>query len=116
MNRNIATFDSQSFCEETDPASLLSGRGRFGDGMSEESFRNSVKNDTDLLAVFVMCRVPAVYLSWPNRACLRCFSFNGINSLRIFKVAFSSIPTAPTKRFCFQSVRSLPSRQLEHRC
>jgi hypothetical protein len=27
-----------------------------------------------------------------------------------------SIPTAPTKGFCFQSVRSLPSRQLEQRC
>ncbi|MFY9936709.1 MAG: hypothetical protein WAK33_07560, partial [Silvibacterium sp.] len=26
-----------------------------------------------------------------------------------------SIPTAPTKSFCFQSLRSLPSRQLEHR-
>jgi hypothetical protein len=42
-------------------------------------------------------RVPGVYLSWANRVFLAFFPFNGINNLRVFNVAFSSIPTAPTK-------------------
>ena len=42
-------------------------------------------------------RVPAVYLTWANSVFLAFFSFNGINNLRVFNVAFSSIPTAPTK-------------------
>ena len=41
-------------------------------------------------------RVPAVYLSWANSVFLTFFSFNRINNLRAFNVAFSSIPTAPT--------------------
>jgi hypothetical protein len=32
-----------------------------------------------------------------NRVFLAFFPFNGINNLRVFNVAFSSIPTAPTK-------------------
>jgi len=41
-------------------------------------------------------RVPGVYLSWAHQAFLTFFAFNGINNLRTFNVAFSSIPTAPT--------------------
>ena len=41
-------------------------------------------------------RVPGVYLTWANSVLLPFFAFNGINNLRIFNVAFSSIPTAPT--------------------
>lgn len=41
-------------------------------------------------------RVPSVYLTWANPVFLAFFSFNGTNNLRIFNVAFSSIPTAPT--------------------
>ena len=44
-------------------------------------------------------RVPAVYLTWVNPAFLAFFSFNRISNLRAFNVAFSSIPTAPTKAF-----------------
>ena len=44
-------------------------------------------------------RVPGVYLSWANPVFLAFFSFNGINNIRVFTVAFSSIPTAPTKIF-----------------
>ena len=58
-----------------------------------------------------MTRVPAVYLGWANMRFLAFFAFNGINNLRIFSAAFSSIPTAPTKVFCFQSIRS--SRTVE---
>ena len=44
-----------------------------------------------------MCvRVPGVYLTWANLMFLAFFAFNGINNLRVFNVAFSSIPTAPT--------------------
>ncbi len=43
-----------------------------------------------------LLRVPAVYLSWANRVFLAFFSFNRMNNLRAFNVAFSSIPTAPT--------------------
>jgi hypothetical protein len=35
-----------------------------------------------------------VYLTWANPVFLAFFSFNGINNLRIFSVAFGSIPTA----------------------
>jgi hypothetical protein len=42
-------------------------------------------------------RVPGVYLSWANPVFLAFSSFNGISNLRVFNVAFSSIPTAPTK-------------------
>jgi len=41
-------------------------------------------------------RVPAVYLGWVNMGFLAFLAFNRINNLRIFSVAFSSIPTAPT--------------------
>jgi len=41
-------------------------------------------------------RVPAVYLTWANSMFLAFFSFEGISNLRIFSVAFSPIPTAPT--------------------
>jgi len=41
-------------------------------------------------------RVPGVYLTWVNSVFLSFFSFNGINNLRVFNIAFSSIPTAPT--------------------
>ncbi len=44
-------------------------------------------------------RVPGVYLTWANPVFLAFFSFNRINNLRVFSVAFSSIPTAPTT-FC----------------
>jgi len=44
-------------------------------------------------------RVPGVYLTWANSVFLAFFAFNGINNLRIFNVAFSSIPTAPTNNF-----------------
>ena len=39
-------------------------------------------------------RVPVVYPSWANWVFLAFFAFNGINNLRPFNVAFSSIPTA----------------------
>src|SRR5579872_3816667 len=42
-------------------------------------------------------RVPAVYLGWANSVFLAFFAFNRINNLRISSVAFSPIPTAPTK-------------------
>jgi hypothetical protein len=42
-------------------------------------------------------RVPAVYPGWANPVFLAFFAFNRINNLRAFNVAFSSIPTAPTK-------------------
>ncbi len=41
-------------------------------------------------------RVPGVYLGWANPVFLAFFSFNRINNLRVFSVAFSPIPTAPT--------------------
>ncbi len=41
-------------------------------------------------------RVPGVYLSWASLMFLAFFAFNGINNLRVFNVAFSSIPTVPT--------------------
>lgn len=41
-------------------------------------------------------RVPGVYLSWAYQAFLTFFAFNRINNLRVFIVAFSPIPTAPT--------------------
>jgi hypothetical protein len=41
-------------------------------------------------------RVPRVYLAWANPVFLAFFPFNRINNLRIFSVAFSPIPTAPT--------------------
>ena len=36
-----------------------------------------------------------MYLPWANQVFLAFFAFNGINNLRVFSVAFSSIPTAP---------------------
>ncbi len=41
-------------------------------------------------------RVPAVYLTWANPMFLAFFAFSRINNLRVFNVAFSPIPTAPT--------------------
>jgi len=41
-------------------------------------------------------RVPGVYLSWAYQVFLTFFAFSRINNLRVFSVAFSSIPTAPT--------------------
>jgi hypothetical protein len=49
-----------------------------------------------------MRRVPGVYLGWANSMFLPFFAFNEINNLRAFNVAFSSIPTAPTKPLDFQ--------------
>jgi hypothetical protein len=46
-------------------------------------------------------RVPAMYFTWVNSVFLSFFSFNGISNLRVFNVAFSSIPTAPTKPVLF---------------
>jgi hypothetical protein len=43
-----------------------------------------------------MPRVPRLYLTWANQVFLAFFAFNGINNLRAFNIAFSSIPTAPT--------------------
>lgn len=37
-----------------------------------------------------------MYLAWANPGFLAFFAFNRINNLRIFSVAFSPIPTAPT--------------------
>jgi hypothetical protein len=37
-----------------------------------------------------------VYLTWADSQFLAFIAFNGINNLRAFNVAFSSIPTAPT--------------------
>jgi len=53
----------------------------------------------EILRVMIcgMCvRVPGVYLTWAHMMFLAFFAFNGINNLRVFNVAFSSIPTAPT--------------------
>ena len=47
-------------------------------------------------------RVPRVYLGWANPVFLAFFAFNRINNLRIFSVALSPIPTAPTS-FLFHS-------------
>jgi len=52
-------------------------------------------------------RVPGVYLTWVNSVFLSFFPLNGISNLRAFNVAFSSIPTAPTKQ---------PSPLLHHGC
>jgi hypothetical protein len=61
-------------------------------------------------------RVPAVYLTWANSLFLAFFAFNGISNLRAFNVAFSSIPTAPTKSwtmplFVPQRVRHSPKQR-----
>jgi hypothetical protein len=42
-----------------------------------------------------------VYLTWANSVFLAFFPFNRINNLRIFNIAFSSIPTAPTNLIPF---------------
>ncbi len=42
-------------------------------------------------------RVPRVYLGWANPVFLAFFPVNRISNFRAFNVAFSSIPTAPTK-------------------
>ena len=52
-----------------------------------------------------------MYLTWANSLFLAFFAFNGINNLRVFNVAFSSIPTAPTK--VFHSKRYCRPRNLE---
>jgi hypothetical protein len=49
----------------------------------------------------ISVRVPGVYLGWANPVFLAFFAFNRINNLRIFSVAFSPIPTAPTKASVF---------------
>jgi hypothetical protein len=48
-------------------------------------------------------RVPGVYLTWANPVFLAFFAFNGINNLRAFNIAFSSIPTAPTRTISAKS-------------
>jgi hypothetical protein len=42
--------------------------------------------------------VPPVYLTSANPVFLAFFSFNRISNLRVFNVAFSSIPTAPANQ------------------
>ncbi len=54
---------------------------------------------------FGIVRVPAVYLTWANPVFLAFFSFNRINNLRVFNVAFGSIPTAPTNHLLEQSLQ-----------
>ena len=51
-------------------------------------------------------RVPAVYLSWANSEFLAFFSFNRINNLRVFSVAFSSIPSVPSAKHCCPDAQS----------
>ncbi len=51
-----------------------------------------------------LCRVPGVYLTWATSLFLAFFTFNGINNLRVFNVASSSIPTRQRERS--QSLRS----------
>src|SRR5579859_43470 len=55
-------------------------------------------------------RVPAVYLTWAGLMFLAFLPFNGINNLRAFNVAFSSIPTAPTKSPVYSPERSFTER------
>jgi hypothetical protein len=50
-------------------------------------------------ARFFPVRVPAVYLTSAYSLFLAFFTFNRINNLRVFNVAFSSIPTAPTNSY-----------------
>jgi hypothetical protein len=50
-------------------------------------------------------RVRSVYLAWANPVFLAFFSFNRINNLRVFSVAFSSIPTAPTNQLILQDLK-----------
>jgi hypothetical protein len=52
-------------------------------------------------------RVPGVYLTWANPLFLAFFAFNGISNLRDFNVAFSSIPTAPTKHHISTAFRGV---------
>jgi hypothetical protein len=52
-------------------------------------------------------------LSWANRLFLAFFAFNEINNLHTVNVAFSSIPTAPTKFFLISS-SPLPRKRLGH--
>jgi hypothetical protein len=52
----------------------------------------------DLVVLGSPCRVPGVYLTWATSVFLAFFTFNGINNLRVFNVAFSSIPTAPQRK------------------
>jgi hypothetical protein len=54
------------------------------------------------MSFFLWLRVPAVYPTWVIWTFLAFFSFNGIKNLRVFNVAISSIPTAPTS-FLFDS-------------
>lgn len=63
-------------------------------------------------AQYVLRRVPAVYLAWANPVFLALLAFNRINNLRIFSVAFSPIPTAPTTHpFSQQQLSDLSRRQ-----
>jgi hypothetical protein len=53
--------------------------------------------DARIKCAILPIRVPRVYLNWANPVFLPFFPFNRVNNLRVFNVAFSSIPTAPTK-------------------
>jgi hypothetical protein len=77
-------------------------RGEFGPSDPQtpaEALRGSLMHDIISTRLF---RVPGVYLTWANPVFLAFFSFNRISNLRVFSVAFSSIPTAPTS-FLFDS-------------
>jgi hypothetical protein len=52
--------------------------------------------DARIECAILPIRVPCVYLTWANPVFLPFFPLNRINKLRVFNVAFSSIPTAPT--------------------
>ena len=60
-------------------------------------------------------RVPGVYLGWASLMYLAFFPFNEINNLRAFNVAFSSIPTAPTKskRTWFEAMRGFHQQEVK---
>jgi hypothetical protein len=53
--------------------------------------------DARIECAILPIRVPCVYLTWANPVFLSFLAFNGITNLRGFNIAFSSIPTAPTK-------------------
>lgn len=54
--------------------------------------------------------IPAAYLTWANSLFLALFAFNRTNNLRIFGVAFSPIPTAPTvaQHFAWAQGKTFP--------
>jgi hypothetical protein len=72
-------------------ARSMGGRSFLSIGMSM-----FLKFQTENAFTPLRVRVPLVYLPWANSLFLAFFAFNGINNLRAFNVAFSSIPTAPT--------------------